>query len=262
MEYSTKYTLGFAAAVCLVCSVFVASSAVGLKERQEENKRLDRKSKVLSVAGIGGEEPLKRAQINELYAKHVTSKLVDLKTGNFVEATDDEVANFDQRKAQKDPKKSIVAPKKNIAGVKRLPNQAIVFLIDKDGDKKTDLTVLPIEGKGLWSTLYGFVALQPDLNSIAGLTFYQHGETPGLGGEVDNPTWKARWPGRKLFDASGKPAIEVIKGAAGTPDVAPHKVDGLSGATITSRGVGQLVRFWVGEHGFGPFLKMLGAKGV
>ena len=261
MEYSTRYILGFAAAVCLVCSIFVASSAVGLKDRQEENKLLDRKSKVLSVAGVGGEESLERHQINELYAKHVTPKLIELETGAYVEAEAAVVASYDQLKAQKDPKTSAKAPK-NDAGVRRLPNQAVVYLIDKDTDSKTDLIVLPVEGKGLWSTLYGFVALQPDLNSVAGLTFYQHGETPGLGGEVDNPRWKALWPGRKLYDESGAAVIDVIKGVAGPAESAPHKVDGLSGATITGRGVGKLIRFWASDAGFGRYLKMLGDKGV
>ncbi len=260
MEYSSRYILGFAAAVCLVCSVLVASSAVGLKERQDENKLLDRKSKVLSVAGVGGDESLERKQINALYEKHVTPKLIDLKTGAYVDAEAVEVASFDQLKAQKDPKTSVEAPA-NDAGVRRLPNQAVVYLVDKDADSKPDLIVLPIEGKGLWSTLYGFIALQPDLNSIAGLTFYQHGETPGLGGEVDNPRWKALWPGRKLYDDSGVAVIDVIKGSAGTPEAAPHKVDGLSGATITARGVGKLVRFWAGDSGFKPYLAKLAGEG-
>jgi Na+-transporting NADH:ubiquinone oxidoreductase subunit C len=261
MQYSTGYIIGFAALVCLICSVFVSTSAVGLKDRQDENKLLDRKSKVLSVAGVGGEGHLTREEINALYAKHVSSKVVDLDTGAYVELAPAELAAFDQLKVQKDPKTSTAAPK-NGAGIKRLPNLAMAYLIDKDADAKTDLLVLPVEGKGLWSTLYGFLALEPDLDTIAGLTFYQHGETPGLGGEVDNPRWKALWPGRELFDDSGEAVIEVIKGQAGPPAQAPYKVDGLSGATITSRGVGELIRFWAGEAGFGPYLRKLREEGV
>jgi Na+-transporting NADH:ubiquinone oxidoreductase subunit C len=261
MQYSTGYIIGFAALVCLICSVFVATSAVGLEDRQDENKLLDRKSKVLSVAGLGGDEHLTRDEINALYAKHVSSKVVDLDTGAYVELSPEELAAFDQLKMQKDPKTSTAAPK-NRAGIKRLPNQAMAYLIDKDADSKTDLLVLPIEGKGLWSTLYGFLALERDLDTIAGLTFYQHGETPGLGGEVDNPRWKALWPGRELYNDRGEPVIDVIKGQAGTPEKAPHKVDGLSGATITSRGVGELIRFWAGGSGFGPYLQKLREEGV
>ena len=115
--------------------------------------------------------------------------------------------------------------------------------------------ILPIEGKGLWSTLYGFLALGPDTTSITGITFYQHGETPGLGGEVDNPSWKALWPGRRAFDDEWKPAIQVIKGRAKSAAEDPYRVDGLSGATLTARGVNELVRYWLGEEGFGPYLE-------
>jgi Na+-transporting NADH:ubiquinone oxidoreductase subunit C len=105
--------------------------------------------------------------------------------------------------------------------------------------------------------MYGFVALDKDLKTIRGLTFYKHKETPGLGAEVDNPNWKAKWPGRLAFDDSGKVVIEVIKGPAGSPGETPHKVDGLSGATLTSNGVTYLLRFWLGKEAFGPYLDTL-----
>ena len=116
---------------------------------------------------------------------------------------------------------------------------------------------LPIEGKGLWSTLYGFLVLGSDGATIRGITFYQHGETPGLGGEIDNLDWKALWDGRQAFDADGRPVIEVVKGKAS----GPTEVDGLSGATLTSRGVTNLVRFWLGDNGFGPYLEQFRAAG-
>jgi Na+-transporting NADH:ubiquinone oxidoreductase subunit C len=123
------------------------------------------------------------------------------------------------------------------------------------------MLVLPVEGKGLWSTLYGFLALDADLNTIRGLTFYQHGETPGLGGEVDNRTWKALWPGRKAYK-DDVPVIAVVRGRAGPPSEDPYKVDGLSGATITSRGVTHLVQFWLGENGFEPYIDRLRKEGA
>ena len=113
---------------------------------------------------------------------------------------------------------------------------------------------------GLWSTLYGYVALEGDAQTILGLTFYQHGETAGLGGEVDNPRWKALWPGRKAFDEDWEPKIAVIKGSAGPPEEAPYQVDGLSGATLTCNGVTNALHFWLGEPGFGPFLARYRAK--
>ena len=132
-----------------------------------------------------------------------------------------------------------------------------------DDSGKLQKVILPVYGKGLWSTLYGFIALESDLNTIAGLTFYEHKETPGLGGEVDNPKWKAQWPGKTLRDADDEDIeIEVVKGQVvpGTPSE-NHQVDGLSGATITSRGVSDLIRYWVSEDGFGTYLEKLEAAG-
>jgi Na+-transporting NADH:ubiquinone oxidoreductase subunit C len=134
----------------------------------------------------------------------------------------------------------------------RLPNNALVYHVLKDG--KTDTLILPIEGYGLWSVLYGYLAVDKDANTIKGITFYAHAETPGLGGEVDNPKWKSLWPGRKIYDDKDQPALTVIKGHAGDPKQDPHHVDGLSGATITSNGVTNLMKFWFGKDGFGPYM--------
>ena len=152
---------------------------------------------------------------------------------------------------------SRVAPP-NPAKVLRVPNHAVVYQVTKGGE--IDQLILPVEGKGLWSTLYGFLSLKADLESIQGLTFYDHGETPGLGGEVDNKNWKALWKGRKAFDERGRIAIKVKKGQAGPPDADPYQVDGLSGATITSRGVTHLLAFWLGDDGFGPYLDQYRAE--
>lgn len=250
MSHSTGYTVGFAAAVCLVCAVFVSGAAVGLKSRQDANRLLDRQQKVLTVAGLIEEgAELAPAEIASLYESSIEQKVIDLATG----APNPEIppATFDQQAASKDPKRSVVAPE-NPAKVMRLPKQALVFDVRKDGELKA--LILPIEGYGLWGTLYGYVALAPDARTIVGITFYSHKETPGLGGEVDNPRWKALWPGRLAFDEKGVPAIRVKKGAAGPPAEDPYQVDGLSGATLTSRGVTNLLRFWLGKDGFGPYL--------
>ncbi len=246
---STSYTVIFAAAVCLLCGVAVASAAVGLRDKQETNKLIDRKSKVLAAAGLLPEGKVPAATISELYEENVVPKVVKLSTGD--EASDIDPATFDIQKAMKDPSMSQAAPS-NPAQVARLPEHSLLYEIQKDG--QTETLVLPVEGKGLWSTLYGFLALSADTETIKGLIFYQHGETPGLGGEVDNPRWRNLWVGRKPFDSEYLPVIQVIKGAAGPVDEAPHAIDGLSGATITGRGVTHLVQFWLGENGYGPTL--------
>jgi Na+-transporting NADH:ubiquinone oxidoreductase subunit C len=253
MQHSARYVIMFAAAVCVVCSIFVAGSAVLLKDRQEANKALDIQKKVLVVAGLMEEgESLATEEIRRRFDKSIQPKVVDLATGNSAEGVD--TATFDQKKASADPATSRVAPP-NAAKVRRIPNNAQVFEVVEDGTLRS--VILPIEGKGLWSTLYGFLALDPDGRTINGITFYQHGETPGLGGEVDNPRWKALWKGRLAFDENWRPAIAVKKGSAGPVDQDPYHVDGLSGATLTSRGVTNLLAFWLGENGFAPYLTQL-----
>lgn len=262
------YILGFCTAVCLICSVFVAATAVGLKEQQEKNKELDRQKKVLVVAGLlkeGAKISAKEVQL--VFKKRIKAVVVDLKKGQIDAKASEKANTFDQQKAAKDPKESIQAPK-NLAGVGRVPNKALVYLVsqhDMDDQGKgfhLQKYILPIEGKGLWSTLYGFIALASDFNQVQGLTFYQHAETPGLGGEVDNLGWKAKWPNRLVFGSQNsdpsswnKVRLSVIKGQAGSPDKDPHRVDGLSGATITSNGVTHLLHFWLGKQGFGTFIQ-------
>lgn len=249
------YTMGFAAAVCAVCSVVVATSAVVLKDKQDFNARLDKQKKILSVSGLVDEsQKISAKEAVAMFDERIRSRVVDLKTNEF--AGDEQAildSGYDQQKAASDKETSIEAPE-NTAQVARIPDYALVYEV-LDENNNVQRVVLPVEGKGLWSTLYGYLALEKDLNTIAGLTFYKHGETPGLGGEVDNPRWKDRWPGRRAYDDTGEVKIHVIKGAAGTPEEAPYSVDGLSGATITSNGVTHLLEFWLGENGLGPFLK-------
>ncbi len=258
MQRSASYSILFAAAVCLVCAVFVSVSAVSLKTRQDDNAFLDKQRNVLVAAGLASEdEVLTREQIQERFGP-IESVVVDLSSGE--ERSDVDPETFDQRKATSDPQTSR-AMANNPAGIQRVPNQALVYRLVENDELR--LVILPIEGQGLWSTLYGFIALDADLETIRGITFYEHKETPGLGGEVDNPRWKALWPGRRAFGEDDEPRIEVIRGQAGPPAEDPYRVDGLSGATMTSRGVGRLVRFWLGDEGFAPYLNTLrqGSRG-
>ncbi len=247
---STGYTVGFAVAVCVICGVGVAGAAVSLSERQGENKVLDQQKQVLLVAGLlqTGQDA-SPAEVTGLFEKNIRREVIELKSGQPAKGV--EAATFDQLRAQKDPATSTAAPE-NPAKVFRLPNNALVYHVLKDG--KTDMLILPIQGYGLWSVMYGYLALDDDATTVEGITFYQHGETPGLGGEVDNPKWKAGWEGRKIYDDKGAVALTVIKGQAPPPQTAPHRIDGLSGATITSNGVSNTIDFWFGENGFGPFL--------
>lgn len=253
-QESTVRTLAVALVVCLVCSVFVAGAAVALKPAQAENKELDKQRSILAIAGLGDAD-LSGKQVKALYKERIIAKVVDLESGTFSDAYDANV--FDPLKAAKDAKLSDALPgDQDIASIKRRERFTTVYLVEKDG--QLDTLILPVRGYGLWSTLYGFMALKGDLNTVAGMGFYQHAETPGLGGEVDNPKWKALWPGKTLFDEDGKLAVDIVKGNVDSQSPkATHQVDGLAGATLTSNGVENLLRFWLGQKGFGPFIANL-----
>jgi len=250
-HHSVKYTLLFSAAVCGVCAIFVSTAAVTLASRQDANEVLEKRRNVLQAAGLMKPgEKLSAAEVETKF-KDVEPVVIDLGTGE--ELPDVDPKTFDQQKAKADPKASHPAPE-NRSGIQRLPDKALVYKVKNDAGG-VGMLVLPIEGYGLWGTLYGFLAVGADTRTIEGITYYQHKETPGLGGEVDNPSWKALWPGRKALGDDWQPKIEVIKGRAGKPDADPYHVDGLSGATLTSRGVTNMLHFWLGPEGFGPYLE-------
>jgi Na+-transporting NADH:ubiquinone oxidoreductase subunit C len=250
-QQTAKYTIAVTLIMCLAASILVAGSAVLLKPYQVANKALDFKRNVLVIAGIYNPE-----QSIEEQFKQIEVKLVDLQTGRFTDAISD-LDKFDQRASSKDPGFSTKLPaEQDVAKIIRRENYAKVFLVN-DGNGLSKL-ILPVRGYGLWSTMSGFVALDKDLNTVLGFGFYEHAETPGLGGEVDNPKWKQIWVGKKIYSDSGEVAIDVIKGhVEGDAANAEYKVDGLSGATLTSKGVDNLMQFWMGDNGFKPFINNL-----
>jgi Na+-transporting NADH:ubiquinone oxidoreductase subunit C len=130
---------------------------------------------------------------------------------------------------------------------------APVYLVRNGG--QLEQVILPIEGAGLWATMYGFLAVESDGNTVRGLRFYAHGETPGLGDQVDKAAWREQWQGKKLYGPDGLPRIEIVKGPA--PQNSEYEIDGLAGATLTGRGVSIFVRHWIGDEGYGPYLKSL-----
>ncbi len=250
---STRYTVVFATIVCVVCALLVAVAAVSLQPRQAANARLYMEKNVLVAAGLvePGQDVSER-ELRKVFDANIKVRLVDLVTGELVPEGKMDARGYDQRKARNDPAASRAAPA-NDAGISRLPNLGVVYFVMKDG--KVDQVVIPIEGLGMWGTVYGFLALAPDGNTVRGLTYYDQKETPGLGGEIGNPKWLALWRGRQVFDDRWSPQIKVIKGAAGPADKDPLRVDGLSGATVTSNAVTRLTRFWMTDYGYGKFLK-------
>ena len=248
---SRKKTLFVALAVCLSCSVIVASAAVGLRPLQIANQEADRIRNIVDVAGLTPAD----GNIMSAFSR-IEPLMVRLADGSVAEEMD--AGSFDIEKASKDPALSRALDRADDkANIKRLPEHMPVYLVRDDAGQVSTI-VLPVHGAGLWSTLYGFLALEGDLKTAQAIKFYQHAETPGLGGEVDNPNWRAQWQGKVVFDQEWHPRIELVKGTVDAADpLAMHRIDGLAGATLTTRGVQDLINFWLGDAGYGPFLARL-----
>jgi Na+-transporting NADH:ubiquinone oxidoreductase subunit C len=252
---SLSKTFVVAIVLAAVCSLLVSGAAIGLRSKQEANKVRDRKKNILIVAGLYDAQ----ASVEETF-KQIEQHIVDLATGEYVSKDQQlDPETFDQRAAAKNPELSVKIPReKDLAGIGRRAKYSLVYLVKKDG--KLDQVIVPIDGKGLWSTLYGFLAIGGDLNTVLGITFYEHAETPGLGGEIDNPAWQAQWAEKKVYDKEGSVELHVVKGAADKNS--PYQVDGLSGATLTANGVTNLVKYWLGDDGFKKLLEQLQAQGA
>jgi Na+-transporting NADH:ubiquinone oxidoreductase subunit C len=235
-------------AVSVICSVLVSGAAVVLAPVQKQNALRIQQRQILQAAGLFDPS----AGVEQQFAQ-VTPRMVDLATGEYSDRGDP--VDFDVAAESRDPESSQAVPEDlDIAKIRRRPDAMPVYLVEQDGAVET--VVLPVHGYGLWSTMYGYLALEGDGRTVKGITFYQHGETPGLGGEIDNPSWQAKWTGKQALDDSGQVLLQVVKGEP-RGDGAQHQVDGLAGATLTGRGVEHLVRFWLGEQGFGPYLARL-----
>ena len=249
---SKRNTVLVAVLLSLVCSILVSSAAVVLRPLQERNAERNRQKIILEVAGLleAG------AEIGPQFSQ-VEARVVELASGSYAEHLDPQA--YDAARAARDPALSTGIPATDdIAGIGRRPDYATVYLVRPGGQLR--YIILPVYGYGLWSTMYGFIALESDGNTIAGLQFYEHAETPGLGAEIDNPKWRAQWQGKLVYGEDEKPRIEVARGpvpADASPSVARYQVDGLAGSTLTGRGVTNLLRYWLGDEGFAPYLRRI-----
>lgn len=235
--------------LAFVCSALVAGAAVGLRPMQEANRTLDQKKNILYAARLYDNEK----SIEEMFTP-IETRIVDLATGDFVTEEVIDPATFKQAKAAfTDEFGRALTSEEDIAKLRRLEKYSVVYLV-KNNDK-TEQIILPVRGKGLWSTMYAYVSLDADMSTIKGVSFYEHGETPGLGGEIENKRWQEDWQEKKIYSDSGEVALGFAKGkSSATGAASAHEIDGLSGATLTTKGVDSLMEFWFGDHGFKPFI--------
>ncbi len=243
-----RKTLAVALVLCLACSVLVSATAVSLRPMQEHNAARELKREVVKVAGLDDTD----IGLEQAFAR-IETRLVDLDTGEILDNADPSVYAY--REAARDPARSR-ALDEDPAGIRRRPDRMPVYLVRDAGEIST--IILPVYGQGLWSTMHGLLALAPDGRTAKALSFYEQRETAGLGSEVASPKWLRQWPGKTLIGPQGEPVIEVAKGRVDpSAPGADRRVDGLSGATLTGKGVESLMAFWLGEQGYGPFLARL-----
>ena len=239
--------------LCVVCSVLVCLAAIVRIDREAYNKQLEIRKTVLAAAGYQ-QQIDDGGNIDELFTTNMQAKIVDLAAGDYSDAVD--VATYNQKEAMEDPSMTVKIPAdKDVAGMGSRAKYATIY-VAQNGD-----VILPIRGAGMWGPMYGYIAVANDGNTVKGMTFYQHAETPGLGAEVDNPKWKAQWPGKELYTGDNV-ALKIVKNGSYNPNAADavNTIDGLAGATVTGDKVQGIIRYWFSDHGFGPFLAKLKAK--
>jgi len=239
----------------VVCSFFVSASVVLLRPIQLNNKLLERSGNVLALTGLlppDGE--VDDDELLQLY-KSLDARVVDIDAIDLDSGYDP--YTFDTRKATTDPELSVaIPPAEDIASLGRRSRYQTIYLVWRDDELQR--IVLPVRGAGMWSMLYGYIALESDFNTIAGMLFYEQNETPGLGDQIAKPHWQAKWVGKKLYEDSDQVLFHVAEGPveAGASG-AEYEVDALTGATVTANAVTALIRYWFGPDGYGPLLSRL-----
>jgi Na+-transporting NADH:ubiquinone oxidoreductase subunit C len=203
--------------ITIVASLLLTLAATQLKERQDFNIEVDKKKNILKSIGLD----VAAMQANTIIEEY-KNKIQDV----VLKQNGDRVNHISSEDLESVENKSTGQLSYFYENHEYLP----AYLASEP-----QAFIFPVSGKGLWSTLYGYLALDMDLNTVKGITFYKHGETPGLGGEIEKKWFQDNFIGKKIFDNSGNlKSITVVKGKAVDDK---HEVDGISGATITSRGV-------------------------
>ncbi|MBM65743.1 MAG: NADH:ubiquinone reductase (Na(+)-transporting) subunit C [Myxococcales bacterium] len=230
-DFSNKYVIGFAVAICIACSLLIAGTALSLKDVQDKNAEVDMKLNVLKAAGIvKAGDSLNQDEVLSAFEEKVTAQVVDIVTGDVM--ADQKVASL-----------SKAALTADIYKLKTDPNLRPIYLV---GPEKDRTTIIPIAGKGLWGTVYGFLALAPDFKTVRNITFRAPKETPGLGAECEKPAYRELFVNKLVLDQTGEPAFQVARGSASpmsctqVPGV-EHCVDGMSGATLTGNGISEMI---------------------
>lgn len=248
---STLRTLVIAGGVALVCSLAVSLAVSWLRPFQLAHQSIERNRALVAAARLGDAEPLSDNEVVERFLRFETW-LVTVSERSYTVTSG---AGADYRSAVDDPERSVeLPPDLEGAGLGRRPRHMPVYVLRESG--RIERLVLPVFGRGMWSTIHGFVSLGPDLATVTGVRFYEHAETPGIGDRIQDRSWTQSFVGKRAYDEAGEVVLRI--GAAGGD--LTSTVDAIAGATVTVGAVDRLVQFWLGPAGFGPFLAALRAQ--
>jgi len=231
-----------------------------LKPVQLRNQLVEKSRNIIGLTGLA--EPGQLLSEDEILAavEQLDIRVLDVNTGLFT--NDIDPAEYDARAARNNPELSIAIPAgEDLASIGRREQYVVVYLVWNGAQLQR--VILPVYGQGMWSTLYGYIALEADLNTVAAMTFYEQTETAGLGDQVQNRDWLAKWKGRKVYGGPGDIRFRVASGSVspGSP-AATHQVDAMTGATVTGDAVTQLIRYWFGPHGYAKLIGHMQAQPV
>ncbi|TVQ94110.1 MAG: NADH:ubiquinone reductase (Na(+)-transporting) subunit C [Deltaproteobacteria bacterium] len=252
MAHSTGYIIGFASAVCVVCSVGVASAAMGLRDMQQANELNAFRKKVLEAVDLpaaddSGRRPrLNNEEVADLFKERTRLILVDLEGEEVMAGASDE-----------DKLQRVDQARRAVRNTGKPPEVSPVYLRVSE-EEAVEGYAIELQGRGLWGPISGFLALEPNAETVMNVSFDPQKETPGLGAEIAQPPFMRQWRGKSIRDERGLTEVRVVKGSAALacPGRVEHCVDGVSGATITSRGVDDMVRDAVKEN-YAAYLKQL-----
>lgn len=242
----------------LVCSSLVSAAVVVLRPIQLNNQLLDRSRNIMALTGLlPADQSPDDEQMLDLF-KSLDARMVNIDDGRFDESIDPNT--FNMRKAVNDKELGREVPSdQDVASIGRRSRYASVYMVWDEED--LNRIILPVRGAGMWSMLYGYIALETDFSTIAGMSIYEQNETPGLGDQITHPHWLEQWRGKQVYDERGLPRFQVNESEVVAGSVsAPYEVDGLTGATVTGNAVTGVIRYWFGPHGYQDFLDYLKAN--
>ncbi|MDX9928325.1 MAG: NADH:ubiquinone reductase (Na(+)-transporting) subunit C [Bacteroidales bacterium] len=211
-DFSNKYIFVFSVTMVAIVAALLSTAAMLLQPRQERNREIEKKRNILASIRIEAD----RSNASDLYSRLIRESLVINNNGDSVDNIDP--FKIDLRTEQRKPDE--------------LQNLPLFIAYPSD---TTRVVIIPLEGKGLWGPIYGYISLESDLSTVYGVNFDHKGETPGLGAEINTSWFEDMFTGLKIFEGGRFVSIRVIKGGAPAGD--PHAVDAISGGTITSNGL-------------------------